>query len=238
MTKKMLGYGIVAASALAMTVPAFAADAIMEPAPQPPIAAPIEAPQFSWSGIYGGAAVGYGWASDSSARVDQPGGTPSDRNFTNADGITGGVFGGYQQQSGNIVYGLEADVDVSDYDDTRPAFTGGSATQEVGVQGSLRGRLGYALGRTMVYGTAGGAVADIETSATDRLGNSGGTDDARFGWTVGAGVEHAITDQMFVRGEYRYTDYGDETFDLGPAGGSATVDTNIHTAKVGVGFKF
>lgn len=237
MTNKMRRYGIVAAGALPLvfTVPAFAADAIMEPAPQPPVAAPME-PQFSWSGVYGGASLGYGWAGDSNAEVPQPGAGTSDRNFDDSDGVMGGVFAGYQQQNGSLVYGVEGDVTYGDHEQTRPALVTGSATQEIGVQGSLRGRLGYAMDRVLVYGTAGVAAADIETSATVG-GATGGNDDARIGWTAGAGAEYAVTDQVFVRGEYRYTDYGDESFDVGTAG-SANVDTNIHSGTVGVGFKF
>jgi outer membrane immunogenic protein len=35
--------------------------------------------------------------------------------------------------------------------------------------------------------------------------------DTYVGWTVGAGLEYAFTNNLIGRIEYRYTDYGDET---------------------------
>ena len=59
-----------------------------------------------------------------------------------------------------------------------------------------------------------------------------GDDDTLHGWTIGGGVDYALTDRMFTRVEYRYNDFG--SGDLG----GADVDFSQHTVNVGLAVKF
>lgn len=205
----------VAVIALMGTVPAIAADAVYEEPPVP--SAPAETlPISTWSGIYGGLTLGYGFGETS-----VPG------NVIDTDGFLGGVFAGAQFQSGSFVYGGEADVGYNWMD----GANAGQST-EAGVEGTLRARLGYApTDRLLVYGTGGVAAGEIG------LTNPAGSDsNTVVGWTAGAGIDAKITDKIFGRLEYRYVDYGNETFTTGAV--TQSVDVNQNKVLLGVGVQF
>ena len=194
-----------------------AADVIME---EPPAPMPVEElPVASWAGPYVGLSAGYGFAGES-----------EDESFNNSidtDGFVGGAFAGYNWETGGIVAGVEADVGYS-------GVEGDNAGTEVesGLEGSLRARLGYVVTPdVLLYTTAGGAAKHMEVT-------EGGVSDENtmVGWTAGVGTDVKITEQVFGRVEYRYTDYGSEEFTT--AGGSGDVDAKDHRITFGVGMKF
>jgi outer membrane immunogenic protein len=96
----------------------------------------------------------------------------------------------------------------------------------------LRGRAGFAPNdRILVYGTAGAAAKSLRvTTATSDDRN------AVCGWTAGAGIDAKLTDKVFGRVEYRYTDYGKEAFNVG--GTRQDVRDNSNTVEAGIGVKF
>ncbi|RUM96450.1 porin family protein [Pseudaminobacter arsenicus] len=202
--------------ALAGVVPANAADVVMEEPPAP--AAPMEVPPLNtWSGPYAGVTLGYGF----SGEAEEPG------NTIETDGFVGTGFAGYNWQSDNFVAGVEADIGYGD-------FSGDNAgtTVDGGANGSLRGRLGYAITPDILpYITAGGAAQSLKVT-------QGGISDRNtmFGWTAGVGTDVKITDQVFGRVEYRYTDYGSEDFTTGI--GTREVDATDHRIQFGIGMKF
>jgi outer membrane immunogenic protein len=83
----------------------------------------------------------------------------------------------------------------------------------------------------LLYTTAGGAAKRLE--ASNALGSDSNT---ALGWTAGVGSDVKITEQVFGRVEYRYTDYGSEDFDLG--GVNHEIDAKDHRITFGVGMKF
>jgi len=195
---------------------ALAADAVEAP-PEPPVAAPVQyAPAETWSGFYAGVFAGYNWGTFDSSAGD-----------IDADGWSGGAFTGYNWQDGQLVYGLEGDLGYSGADGT---IGGVEASQN--VFGSVRGRIGYAFDPVMIYGTGGLAVTRAEVddgTVTDS--------NTHLGWTVGAGADALITDNVFGRLEYRYTDYQSKDYTIS---GPATVSSgfNTHTVNAGIGVKF
>ncbi|EXL08760.1 outer membrane protein [Aquamicrobium defluvii] len=201
--------------AFAASVPAFAADVVME---EPPAPAPIaELPVASWAGPYAGVNLGYGF----SGRVKEPG------NSISTDGFLGGAFVGYNHQMDNFVIGAEGDIG---YNGIKGDNAGTKA--KAGVEGSLRARLGYAISPDiLLYGTAGGAAQSLKVT-------EGGVSDRNtmLGWTAGVGSDIKFTDNVFGRVEYRYTDYGKESFTTG--GGTRDVDSRDHRINFGVGMKF
>jgi outer membrane immunogenic protein len=218
-----LKFGRPAAAALGLmaflgTVPAFAADAVMEPPPAP--AVPMEEPPVNtWSGPYAGVSVGYGFAGETE---DETFATTVD-----TDGFLLGAFAGYNYQVGNIVAGAEADIGYSWAEGTDLGLT-----SESGVEGSLRARLGYVVSpNILLYATAGGAAKDLEVSG-------GGVSDSNtmIGWTAGAGADMMVTEQIFGRVEYRYTDFGSDTFSTSL--GDADISDKDHRVTVGLGMKF
>ena len=204
--------------ALLGTIPAFAADAVMEEPPAP--AAPmVEPPLNTWSGPYAGVSLGYAFA-----------GETEDETFNNTidtDGFLLGGFAGYNYQVGNMVAGAEADIGYSWEDGSNAGLT-----SESGVEGSLRARLGYVVSpNVMLYATAGGAAKDLEVSG-------GGVSDSNtmLGWTAGGGADIMVTEQVFGRVEYRYTDFGSETF--ATSVGDTDVSDKNHRVTFGLGMKF
>jgi len=193
---------------------AFAADVVSE---EPPAPAPVaELPVASWAGPYAGINLGYGFG----GHVKAPGVDAKTKGFI------GGVFGGYNWQQDNFVYGAEADLG---YNGTKGSDNGLSAKS--GIEGSLRARLGYAVTpEILLYGTGGLAAKNqkIDDSVT-------GVNDSKamLGWTAGAGTDIKITDNVFGRVEYRYTDYGSKTF-----GDTGKVKSSDNRVTFGVGMKF
>jgi outer membrane immunogenic protein len=213
---------IIASAALlsAFAVSANAAD-MVEPTETAP--APIEQtqPLFTWSGGYVGIQGGGTWANGDFTTA----GVTADDDFNG--GILGG-FAGWNVQNGDLVYGIEGDLNYNwndnDYD------LGGGTTAEVGtnVSGAVRGRVGYAMNNALLYAAGGW------TAARGYVDVDGGPDDSEMlnGFTVGAGLDYAFTDNMFGRVEYRYNKFGDEDI------GATNVDFDQHQVTVGLGVKF
>jgi outer membrane immunogenic protein len=197
--------------------PVFAADAVME---EPPAPAPVETlPVASWAGPYAGIALGYGFA----GRTDV-----SDLEI-DTDGFIANGFAGYQLESNGFVYGIEGDIGYGGYKGDNAGVE-----SEGGVDGSLRARLGVAVTPdVLLYGTAGGALQSVKLTDTA----TGDSDrNTMLGWTAGAGADVKMTQQVFGRVEYRYTDFGSEDYTLN--GETAEADSNGHRLMLGVGMKF
>ena len=144
------------------------------------------------------------------------------------DGWALGGYSGYNYQTGNFVFGVEGDVK---YDWNEDKFDLGGIPMELKTDwgGSLRARMGYALDRSLIYATGGYAFTNAELRDRD----TGDSDSKTFnGWTIGAGFEHAFTDNFIGRAEYRYTDYGDADL-MG-----VNTDLKRNDLMLGVGWKF
>lgn len=200
--------------AFAGAVPAYAADAIV--AEEPPAPAPIaELPVASWAGPYAGLSLGYGFSGSTDTALD---------GNADTDGFIGGAFGGYNWQSGDFVYGAEADIGYNGVKGSNGTFE-----SKAGLEGSLRARLGYSISPDiLLYGTAGGAARSLEI--TDATGSDKNT---MLGWTAGVGSDIMLTDSLFGRVEYRYTDFGHDDF-----ANAGRVEANDHRVTFGVGMKF
>ena len=201
-----------AASFIALSS-ANAADAVEE-IPQAPVAVEEPAPAATWQGYYLGANGSYDWGRFGDGDYD-------------GDRVGGGVFTGYNWQSGQIVYGIEADVGYNgEKDTTSPGLEG-----KAGWNGSVRGRVGYDLNPFMIYGTAGVALQDNKLS--DDTSSDSNT---AVGYTVGAGAEAFVTNNVTARVEYRYTDFAADDYNLDS--GSFSKGYDDHSVKVGIGVKF
>ena len=203
---------LAAALIVPLAGPVLAADAILEQPPEPPVAE--VAPQtYLWAGGYLGGYGEYKWGE-------------FDAIAGGADGFGGGVYGGYNWQSDNIVYGVEGDVGYSGADISSAGLTG-----EQGVNGSLRARMGFDVNPFLIYATGGLAATRAE------LTNAAGSDtNTHLGWTAGAGTEVFVTENITTRLEYRYSDYQSKNYNLGGTNVSSGFDD--HSVRVGIGMKF
>jgi len=213
-------------STLVLASAAHAADLIIDTEPMMP---GIVETSTSWDGPFIGVFGGYGWGStdleDTLDDFDAPEpegwllGVNAGVNFTLTDGIIAGVVGDIAWSN------MEESVD----------FGLGSYSSNVDWLGSVRGRLGFDGGAFMPYLTAGLAFAHNEIEAFD--GDLSASDDqTHVGWTVGAGVEFAATENLSIDLLYRYSDYGDATYTVGPIEGD--VGLTSHTLTVGLNFGF
>jgi outer membrane immunogenic protein len=210
---------------LATSASAFAADLPSRRAP-PPVYIPPP-PIFTWTGVYVGGQIGYEWGREPTTIVSS---SPS--------GVVGGAHIGYNYQISQFVLGLEGDVNGSSYKGSALSGFGPSVlSTQIPIDGSVRGRVGVAFDRALFYGTGGVAFADLKDSFLTP-GGFGSLSRGRVGWTVGGGVEYAITNNWSVRAEYRYTDYGR----FSDATGGFAFPLNHHStdnrAQIGFSYKF
>lgn len=217
------------AAIVAMTATAFAADLPARTAPAAPAFTPFM-PAFTWTGFYAGVNAGYGWGNFTGVGGDQ---------FRDPDGFVGGGQIGYNAQFGQFVVGLETDLQGIDFRE-RPTLggigaVGADARATLDYFGTVRARFGFAaLERTMVYATGGYAYGRAKVS----IPAAGGSDsNIHHGWTIGAGVEHAFTDNLTARVEYLYTDLEKKTFRF-PDGTTTRAGADFSTLRAGVNFKF
>jgi outer membrane immunogenic protein len=140
----------------------------------------------------------------------------------NGDGSAlGGAQIGYNMQFGMFVAGIEADAQAIDLDavygsDVRlrgvaRALRGNNGGDGVDGFGTVRGRLGVAFDRAMIYATGGLAWRTDEDNNTrlGRLGNAFRNNDDNIGFTVGGGVEYAFTNNLSAKVEGLYVDFSE-----------------------------
>lgn len=238
---------ILFAGAMALAAsPALAADLIPPPAPPPQAPAtyvPTTAPVYNWGGIYIGINGGYAFGnSDWTPSTTPP--RPATGNF-NVDGaLVGGTLGA-DFQTGQFVFGVEGDIDWTDIKGsvTNTTTCGVSCTFQTSNDwlGTVRGRAGFAIDRVLLYATGGGAFGDVKATLTKAAG-TGSTDTTKFGWTAGAGVEFAITENITAKAEYLFVDLQNGSFACTVAlcGAVTTVPVSFDTSliRAGLNFKF
>ncbi|MBB4956043.1 outer membrane immunogenic protein [Agrobacterium vitis] len=201
------------AALFASTSMVMAADAVDE-IPTAPTA--VNTPAFSWAGGYVGVHGGYGWLD---ATLSQ-GSTSFSDDF---DGGRIGGFAGWNFDVGhNVILGVEGDLN---YDWNDNDYFGVKVGTD--VSGSVRARAGYAIDHALLFVTGGWTAQRgyIESSVGD-------FNETFNGWTVGAGVDYAVTKNIFTRAEYRYNDFGSKNFS------GLDFDTKQHVINIGVGVKF
>jgi outer membrane immunogenic protein len=261
----MLKRTIVAASTLCITQGlAFAAD--FPASYQRPLKAVAPGP-FTWTGFYIGANVGA--AFDNSDRVDVSGvgpflgGLDSFSVRQKTTGVTAGGQVGYNYEFGvgndsGIVVGIEADGAFTDLSKDSVIDIGGApATYHTSLDylGTIRGRLGYAFDRYMVYGTGGFAYGGVSHSANLQGGAgipplSVNFSTTETGFVYGGGIEYALpigtfyhltnTSAVTVRVEYlRYElSNTNATVNLGVAAPQVKFQDVGNIARAGISYKF
>lgn len=236
-----------------LTAGAFAADLpSRRMAPAPYVAVPV----FTWTGFYVGVNAGYGFSD--SERDDTfgtatgtfvPAGTftgagglfagssgivSNGAGFNNRDddgGFVGGGQIGYNYQVGQVVFGIEADIQYADFGRNNnngvfglagiytpvtgpnPVVGGFVPASNIGRNniewfGTVRGRLGYAWDRALLYATGGFAYGGGDNNNNNNFVGAGvfgnNNDDVRTGYVVGGGLEYAFTNNWTAKIEGLY----------------------------------
>jgi outer membrane immunogenic protein len=222
------------ALATAIVGPVSAADMTM------PFNAPSYAPAFSWTGTYVGANVGgvrgkFDVSPTTTDNITGAVGAPGVMGINNS-GVIGGFQAGYNWQIGQWVLGLEQDYQFTGLKQTAsfavPAglfLAGDSMAVKTDYLAATRVRLGMAWDRALIYAAGGLETGEFDVTSTYVARGIGGSpalgftdaNKLHFGFNVGAGIDYAVTNNVFIGVEYRYLDLGKETYNLGaftPAG--------------------
>jgi outer membrane immunogenic protein len=233
---------------------------------RPPPAAPLytEVGPYDWSGAYIGANVGYGWGKSDFRDAEYNGGHtifPIVNWDVTSRGLIYGMQAGYNVQRGSFVYGVEGELGylnlkgatlqpgLDPYGDPYDAY----GTVKGGAYGSINLRLGHAVDRTLFFAKAGVVYSDAKigfyddcTTGTCGPGLIDAVDKLGFGYQVGAGVEHALTEKWTIKVEYTFLDFGNANPRgiVGAGGGffgqtkGVEGDLSAHTVRVGLNYKF
>lgn len=214
---------------------------------------------YDWSGAYIG--LFGGWARGKTSATDIEGeeygdATPGAAMGLSDDGFIGGVTAGYNFQHGSWVVGPELELGrvsirkthIDPLDDDDGLFT------QYGLYGAVTGRLGYTASRTLFYGKGGLAFASIKSAGGefDGVGNEDDDgywgfdgneasfgDKTRLGWTIGGGVEHALSEKWTVKAEYLFADFGSTTYNnLEDMDGPFSFKDQLHSLKFGLNYQF
>ena len=253
-----------AASVLIMAGAASAADLPRRaPAAAPYYAAPV--PVFTWTGFYLGLNAGAAFnGSNNNAYTSNGFGiaptiyAPTGGNNT---GFTGGGQIGYNWQTSSFVFGLETDIQGVSRGNSNVAvlpiiLPGTYAVATPGNRanwfGTVRGRAGFAVDRALFYVTGGFAYGGNNGGGSvtyfPPLGPatvySPGSNSSKVGWTLGGGVEYALSNNWSLKGEYLYVDLGGNNNSVYRATGTATTFSGgnqgdrFHVVRAGLNYKF
>ena len=227
-----------------------AAPNLRRPAPALVYKSPPASGRYTWTGFYIGGDGGYGWET-ARGTLTTAGGVPLAPYSPGVNGPFAGGFVGGNYQFDHVVAGVEGDWQWGNLTGNNQqqaaigaagAFPGGPFTIATTIKDyeSIRGRLGIAYDRFLVFGTGGWAWGNPSTSyallgAAPFVTNGGSSN----GWTVGAGVDYAFTNNVFGRIEYRYTNLATASF-VNVATNSADAGNKaaISDVRVGIGYRF
>ena len=220
------GVSVLALMAAASIIPAKAADIYQPAAPVTYKEAPVYAVS-NWSGLYLGVNGGYAW--DDHARHG---------GILDNGGFGGGQLG-YNWQGvfdRHLVLGFETDIQGTGIDNSAPR---GAYEHNIAVDyfGTVRGRIGYAAGNVLFYGTGGYAYGNVKNTLTSAA-NTYKTDALQGGYAAGGGVEFKLNPAWSLKAEYLYVNL-DHTDPVDAAGNSVrTINRQLDTARVGINYHF
>ena len=244
---------LIAASVAAITVTPLAVQAAdLPPAvPGPGVYAPPAAYRAvaNWSGFYVGGNAGIGLARDHSNFSF--GGVPFATTDTAVFGAVAGGQAGYNWQFGAFVVGAEADFDWSNLKGSISAqcaacapATNASLEHDVDWFGTARARIGYAADGWLAYATGGYALGRVALKGTATGGGVSAslTQNATpSGWTIGAGVELALSPNWSARLEYLYVDLGTVNNTVVVTAAPSLTDSariQMNVVRAGVNYRF
>jgi len=206
--------------------------------------APAIVQVYNWTGFYIGINAGIG-GNKTDYGFDLGGTQLANASLTSFGGFGGGQIGYNWQFGGNWVLGLEADIQASNIKSELNATIGPlslTTGTEIKYFGTVRGRLGYAFDRVLVYGTGGYAYGSEDTKlnvAPNLLTFSRSAD--LSGWVAGGGVEYAVSNALSLKTEYLYMEFDRNNVFSAPIN-RVQFDINnkvtAHTMKIGLNYAF
>lgn len=208
------------------------------------------ADRYDWSGIYGGADIGYVNAGqDWTLGRSQFWGSKGDNQDFTFNQFDIGAHVGAQYQWKWLVLGGEAGIFKGPHDEQTKPSPGFPTTDQwradIHTIVKATAKVGFAYDRFLGYAKGGYAGAMVETDARFNIFTSEiifhpKTSEWQSGWTVGGGVEYALTKHWIIGAEYSYIDLGTQPHKTDSFGTvfDAKVDAAVHQVLFRVSFKF
>lgn len=215
--------------------------------------APAPPPECNWTGFYIGLNVGGQFGHSEDKDLDDYNALDKPWGYDESGVVAGGQVG-YNYQWNWLVLGIEGEGGFMNLDGrgVEPGSPGGDTRGESDSDffTTIRGRLGFAFGHWLFYGTGGGIGVNYETRVIDDCNTGpcgGGLIDAHktefdWGWTGGGGIEYMLNCHWTARFEYlRYQldrqDFSAQNnFLNGPFGFNANTEGNI--IRAALNYKF
>ncbi len=206
--------------------------------------------QYNWSGIYGGASIGYVHGSQdwTLGRNQFWGNKGDDRDFR-FNQFDVGAHLGAQYQWKWLVLGAEGGIfkgPNEEQSEKSPRFPATDQWRaDIHTIAKAVAKVGYAYKRFLVYGKGGYAGAMVDTAARFNilapvLTRNTKTSDWQNGWTAGGGIEYALTNHIILGAEYSYIGLGSQAHKANQAGAvfDAKVDAAVQQVLFRVSYKF
>jgi outer membrane immunogenic protein len=234
---------------------------------RPPV---VYAPQpavviFTWTGFYFGVHGGGGWGHTDVNGSPYPVASngpvviaPPPVGVDVSGWLAGGQIGA-NYQVGSFVFGAEADASGANLTGSttcistpivagvviaRLPLPANCSVKVVGL-GTIAGRLGFALDRTLVYGKGGAAWANNKYDLTSEdilLLPTFSGNETKWGWMLGAGVEYAFFDNWSAKIEYNYLAFNNSNHQFTDSAGQFLLNTGIqqqlHLVKAGINYRW
>ncbi len=237
---------------------------------------PAASQGVDWRGVYVGGFAGAAWMDRQSAteltgewnntanpvnQLDRDALLPLLNSGMTSTSAIGGAAVGYNWQVHSFLVGVEADYSALDgKNSTTSTITAFNpyrveASTDIDWVATLRGRLGVAFDRSLVYVTGGLAFGERSFNQSIVQLNfpyiqTGASSSTQAGWVLGAGLEHALDDAWSFRLQYQHVDLGSESD--GSAGvcpspsvaacaaytGSHKVDFALDSVTAGINYRF
>jgi opacity protein-like surface antigen len=189
-------------------------------------------PAYHWTGLYAGVNAGYGINSDdvnltpasaNAATAIAVGDSPASESVRDAGFLAGGQIG-YNWQTGGTVWGIETDLDWAQISGSTATtstldFFTTTVDKNLSWLGTTRARVGtLARNNLLLYVTGGVAYGGTELAFDQRIAgvncpfnftcSTGSVSKTKVGWTVGTGLEWAVTNRATFKAEYLFVDLG------------------------------
>ncbi|AGF74280.1 hemin binding protein [Bartonella australis AUST/NH1] len=216
----------------------------------------VLAPNFSWTGFYIGGQIGNFSSKTALNHLDNrsPGRewVQLDKESTpKLSGFVGGFYAGSDIAfDDGFILGVDTDIMWSNKKQKKAFFTGRKSGEETVTNaytlkkkwsGATRVRGGMALGRAMPYIAGGIAYTQLKSIYSETLdrkveGPIFSEDNTRtmIGYTLGGGLDYAMTGDIILRAEYRYSDFGKKKFEKG----RTEIHHKTNDFRIGASYKF
>ena len=251
--KQLTCLTVAGCASVALALTAFAGTESMSSGKEMKQVAPVPAPECNWTGFYIGLNVGGQWGHSENKDLDDYNALDKPWGYDES-GVVGGGQIGYNYQWNWLVLGVEGDVGYMNLDGngTEPGSPGGDTfgKSDSDFYTTMRGRLGFAWGHWLFYGTGGAIGVNYETKVIDDCATGpcgpglihASEQDFNWGWTAGGGIEYMLNCHWTVRAEYLRFELDDQDFSAqnnfanGPFGFHGTTEGNIMRAALNYKF--